>query len=444
MARSHLTLAALATAAVPGFEPTGTQTLSTGSHGEFDTALVTQRGGETYLVRVPTSVASQNDLINQVVALNAMTQGVRSRLIFEVPTVAGRAPIAKTFGAVFDYLPGNVISARDFEGNLSLAILVGRATGSIHQLPTGFVGEAGLPVFSALETQRQTAELVDRGRSSGLLPAALLQRWSEAVADDSLWQFEPTVIHGALSVDRFVIGEDSVSAVLGWGSLRVGDPAWDLHWLVALDSASQAQAFDSYADVRQSAVDPKLRERAVLYSELELVRWLVHGLALNRQDIVDDAVAMLDRLVDTVRDEGENTVGQADEPVLDLVEVESLLESTPEVEPSADNATVEIFATATLAYEPAPAAEPDQADEVAEVVEVVEVVETTEHAHFIAPESDVPGFVSPEAVADDSFGDEPVSPDDVETAPAPLLAPRVDENGNPLPERDAPRFSDES
>lgn len=423
MARSHLTLAALATAAVPGFEPTGTQTLSTGAHGEFDTALVSQRGGATYLVRVPTSMASQNDLINQVVALGAMTQGVRSRLIFEVPTVIGRAPIAKTFGAVFDYLPGNVISLRDFEGNLSLAILVGRATGSIHQLPTGFVGEAGLPVFSALETQRQTAELVDRGRNSGLLPAALLQRWSEAVADDSLWQFEPTVIHGALSVDRFVIGEDSVSAVLGWGSLRVGDPAWDLHWLVSLDAQSQAQAFDSYADVRQSAVDPKIHERAVLYSELELVRWLVHGVELNRQDIVDDAVAMLDRLVDAVRDEGENTVGQAAEPVLDVVEVESLLESTPEVEPSYENATAEIF-------------------------EVVEPVETTEHAHFIAPESNVPGFVSPEAVADDSFGDdaysdEPVSPDDVETAPAPLLAPRVDENGNPLPERDAPRFSDE-
>jgi aminoglycoside phosphotransferase (APT) family kinase protein len=427
MARSHLTLAALATAAVPGFEPTGTQTLSTGAHGEFDTALVSQRGGETYLVRVPTSMSSQNDLINQVVALNAMTQGVRSRLIFEVPAVIGRAPIAKTFGAVFDYLPGNVISLRDFEGNLSLAILVGRATGSIHQLPTGFVGEAGLPVFSALETQRQTAELVERGRLSGLLPASLMQRWSEAVTDDSLWQFEPTVIHGALSVDRFVIGEDSVSAVLGWGSLRVGDPAWDLHWLVSLDAASQNQAFESYTDVRQSAVDPKIHERAVLYSELELVRWLVHGLELSRQDIVDDAVAMLDRLTDTVRYEGENTVGQAQEPVLDLLEVETLLESTPDVEPSNENETAEIFAPT----------------KVVKPVETAEHAEHAEHAHFITPESNVPGFVSPEAVADESFGDEAVSPDDVETAPAPLLAPRVDESGNPLPSRDVPRFSDE-
>lgn len=430
MARSHLTLAALATAAVPGFEPTGSMPVTTGSHGEFDTALVSQRGAETYLVRVPTSIASQNDLINQVVALNAMTQGVRSRLIFEVPTVIGRAPIAKTFGAVFNYLPGNVISLKDFDGNLSLAILVGRATGSIHQLPTGFVGEAGLPVFSAAETQRQTAELVDRGRVSGLLPAVLLQRWSEAVSDDSLWQFEPTVIHGALSVDRFVIGEDSVSAVLGWGSLRVGDPAWDLHWLVSLDAQSESQAFDSYADVRQSAVDPMLHERAVLYSELELVRWLVHGLELNRQDIVDDAVAMLDRLVDSVRDEGQNTVGQADDPVLDVVEVVELLESTPEVDVSSENATAEIFAS--------------------------------QSAHFIAPESNVPGFVSPEAVADDSFGEDAetdfeehtdtagadtevgVSPDDVATAPAQLLGERVDESGEPLPQREAPRFSDDA
>jgi macrolide phosphotransferase len=432
MARSHLTLAALATAAVPGFEPTGTQTLSTGAHGEFDTALVSQRGGETYLVRVPTSMASQNDLINQQVALEAMTQGVRSRLIFEVPTIVGRAPIAKTFGLVFNYLPGNVISMRDFEANLSLAILVGRATGSIHQLPTGFVSEAGLPVFSAAETQRQTAVLVDRGRASGLLPAVLLQRWSEAVADETLWQFEPTVIHGALGVDRFVIGEDSVSAVLGWGSLRVGDPAWDLHWLTGLDEQSQNQAFESYSDVRASAVDPKVRQRASLYSELELVRWLVHGLELGRQDIVDDAVAMLDRMVDRVRDESENAVGQAPAQVLNVTEVESLLEALPEVEAGTEHATAEVFP-----------------EDLAETAPYDPIAETQEHAHFIAPESAVPGFVSPEAVADDSFGDalfseESLSPDDVETAPAPLLAPRVDEYGNPLPQRDAPRFSDET
>jgi macrolide phosphotransferase len=406
MARSHLTLAALATAAVPGFEPTGVQTLSTGSNGEFDTALVTKRGGATYLVRVPTSTTSQNDLVNQVVALEAMTPGVRSRLIFEVPEVVGRAPLAKTFGVVFSYLPGNVIALKDFVNNLSLAVLVGRATGSIHQLPTGFIGEAGLPVFSAAETQRQTTELVNRGRATGLLPAVLLQRWSEAVEDSSLWQFEPTVIHGSLGVDRFVIGEDSVSAVLGWGSLRVGDPAWDLHWLASLDAESQLAAFDSYADVRQSAIDPTLRQRAVLYSELELVRWLSHGVELGRQDIVDDAVAMLDRLVDTVRDEDVNTVAQEPEAALSVSEVAVLLESIPEVDHIEPNATAEVFA---------------------------------------APQSEVPGFVSPESVADEPFAPEPepISPDDVETAPAPLQGPRVDEFGNPLPEREAPRFSDE-
>ncbi len=439
MARSHLTLAALATAAVPGFEPTGVQTLSTGSNGEFDTALVTQRGGATYLVRVPTSLASQNDLVNQVVALEAMTQGVRSRLIFEVPEIVGRAPLAKTFGVVLNYLPGNVISLKDFTNNLSLAVLVGRATGSIHQLPTGFIGEAGLPVFSAAETQRQTTELVNRGRTTGLLPAVLLQRWSEAVEDASLWQFEPTVIHGSLGVDRFVIGEDSVTGVLGWGSLRVGDPAWDLHWLASLDPDSQLAAFDSYADVRQSAIDPTLRQRAVLYSELELVRWLSHGVELGRQDIVDDAVAMLDRLVDTVRDEDVNTVAQEPEAVLSVSEVAVLLESTPEVEQIEPNATAEVFAAPSESYAPTQ----EYAPIVPEPTPVVDA--QPEPHHFEAPVSEVPGFVSPESVADEPFAPEPepISPDDVETAPAPLQGPRVDEFGNPLPEREAPRFSDE-
>ena len=41
MARSHITLAALATAAVPGFDPVQAQAFSTGMHGDFFAAIVT-------------------------------------------------------------------------------------------------------------------------------------------------------------------------------------------------------------------------------------------------------------------------------------------------------------------------------------------------------------------------------------------------------------------
>lgn len=405
MARSHLTLAALASSVVLGFDPASSQSLSTGSQGEFDTALVRDVTGRTFVVRVPTSEVTANDLTNQTVALTAMTQGVRSRLGFNVPSVHGRAAFGDTFGVVFDFLPGKVISLADFEQNPTLAVLVGRATASIHQLPTGFVAEAGLPGFSPSETQRQSADLVAKGRATGLLPASLASRWDDAVNDSTLWQFEPTVIHGALGVDRFVIGEDSVTGVLGWGSMRVGDPAWDLHWIVSLDGEAQAEAFGAYLSVRLSSADPKIRQRAFLYSELELVRWLLHGVELNRQDIIDDAISLLDRLVDTVREESMNTVGQAFEPVLNVDQVENLLAETPEVSESVLAETADVFAPA------------------------VSYASTQE--------------IPPAVVAERETFDEPASADDVPTAPAPLLAPRVDEDGQPLVERDAPRFSDE-
>ncbi len=416
MARSHLILAALASSVVPGFDPTGSQSLSTGTQGEFDTALVRAAAGAQYVVRVPTSAGTTNDLINQTVALTAMTQGVRSRLGFDVPNVIGRAPLSDTFGVVFDFLPGRIISLADFDQNFTLSMLVGRATASIHQLPTGFVAEAGLPVFSAAETQRQSAELVGRGRATGLLPAALVARWDEAIADDTLWQFEPTVIHGSLGVDRFVIGEDSVTGVLGWGSMRVGDPAWDLHWVISLDSESQAEAFGSYTSIRLSSVDPKIRQRAVLYSELELMRWLMHGVELQRQDIIDDAVALLDRLVDTVREEETNTVGQEEAPVLNVSEVESLLASTPEIEDAPANETAEVFAP-------------------------TEPYSSTQEMLFPSPAE-----IEERPFADESghVYDEPVlSQDEIATAPTEVLGEQVDENGAPRPERDAPRWSDE-
>ncbi len=416
MARSHLTLAALASSVIPGFDPSGSQSLSTGTQGEFDTALVRDAAGAQYVVRVATSEATANDLTNQTVALTAMTQGVRSRLGFVVPTVMGLAPLRDALGVVFDFLPGRIISLADFDQNLTLSVLVGRATASIHQLPTGFVAEAGLPSFSAAETQRQSADMIARGRATGLLPATLVARWDEAIAEASLWQFEPTVIHGSLGVDRFVIGEDSVTGVLGWGSMRVGDPAWDMHWLISLDSESQSEAFGAYTSVRLSSVDPNIRQRAILYSELELMRWLMHGVDLQRQDIIDDAVALLDRLVDTVRDEETNTVGQDDAPVLNVSEVESLLAATPEIEDAAQNQTADVFAateqySSTQEYNfPSPAA-----------------VEETPFASELGQVTEAPAL----------------SPDDVETAPTPLAAPRVDENGQPLPERETPRFSDD-
>lgn len=342
MARSPLTLAALAAAVLPGFDPVTAQQLTTRSSGEYASALVKGADGRELVVRTPRTQAAVAELVAAVKVTEAMTSGIRSLLPFQVPTVVGQG-VARdgTPAVIFEYITGNVVTQADFNKNVALATTVGRSIGYIHQLPTSFASVAGLATFTSNETVRQAHDLLSRGRETGLLPASLSARWLDAIADDSLWQFTPTIVHGSLGIDRFVVGEDAVSGVLAWGATRVGDPAWDLHWLANLDVELQLEGFAAYEDVRQSAADPKIRQRAVLYSELELVRWLLHGREAGRTDIVDDAVTMMDRLIDTIRDEATNTVGQEPEQVLSVTQVESLLESVPDV--SAGDPTAEVL-----------------------------------------------------------------------------------------------------
>ncbi len=46
-------------------------------------------------------------------------------------------------------------------------------------------------------------------------------------------------------------------------------------------------------------------------------------------DIVDDAIDMLDRLVDSVHQENNNSIGTDTEPILTVTEVVELLDDTP-------------------------------------------------------------------------------------------------------------------
>lgn len=329
MARSHLTLAALAAATVADFDPTSVRILSAGGHGDFDAVLVENATGKRVLVRAGNNPAADEQLTKEAFTTQAMSAGIRSRLSFDVPTVIARIPQPGFQALVLEYLDGQLISVGDIQGGEGLPVSIGRAVAGIHSLPVNFVSEAGLPAFSATEIQHQTQQLINQARRTNLLPAVLVERWEAAGRDAGLWQFEPTAIHGSLSADSFIIGEDSVSAVLGWSSLRVGDPAWDLHWLVNVSTQAQEAAFGAYIAAREPSADPRLTQRAVLYSELELARWLLHGVEKQDQSIIDDAVDMLDRLVDTVNSEGENTVGVGTQPVLTVTEVAELLAETP-------------------------------------------------------------------------------------------------------------------
>lgn len=325
MAELSLELAALAVAAVPDLDVAAALEHTYEAHGDFDAALLTLRDGETIIARRPTSSAAAQEQLADVRALAVLTPGMRSRLPFQVSEVLGSLAEKRERVAVYTFLRGIPADQETLEPGTLFLVSLGRAIAAIHSLPKGPVEAAGMPSISASEARQAAAQTIARAKETGRLPVTLDRRWSAAVDDDSLWQFQPTVIHGALGLASIITDGNQVRGVLGWSDLRVGDPARDLHWISSLDGAIARGILDEYTDEAPGTVDRQLRQRALLYAELELARWLLHGVEASDAEIIADAEGMLDSLVDRIHRAPAQPLVHETLPVLDIAEVQELL-----------------------------------------------------------------------------------------------------------------------
>jgi hypothetical protein len=220
---------------------------------------------------------------------------VRNRLPFEITKVVGQTTDARGNRAIlFTYVYGQPIDLSILGSDDPLGLSVGKAIAAIHNLPTAVIEDAGLPVYSPQEVLQQRVAELDRAAQTGRVPAVLLNRWEAALEDVNLWRFNPTVIHGELNSNTLVGLNGSVSGMLTWSTLKVGDPAEDFGW--ALDSASSDLGYNlllAYSQDRNQPVDDNIRQRASFYSEFNLARWLLHGVALNDQETIDEAEGIL-------------------------------------------------------------------------------------------------------------------------------------------------------
>jgi len=339
MARSHLTLAALATSAVAGLDVAAAQPFTSNRHGDFDTALLTSREGTHFLVRVPNSDAAEAAQAAELVALAALSSGARSRLPFALSSYVGQSIVKQHTGrgarraTVYRFVYGRRVRLeRLFPGPLPLSI--GRAIAAVHALPTSFIVDAGLPVVSALDNLRSVVSLMDRAAATSYVPAALLSRWESATDDTSLWQFQPTVIHGGMSADSLLHSSDSddrIVGMIGWSDLRIGDPARDLSWVLSAPSPDTVDmVLEAYGEVRPGVGISGLRRRAMLYAELELARWLLYGVDSQDSGIIDDAVSMLQVLVASVQGATAGELAHETGPILDIEEVRRMLDERPQ------------------------------------------------------------------------------------------------------------------
>jgi aminoglycoside phosphotransferase (APT) family kinase protein len=315
----------LATSAVAGLDAQGASRFGSGANSDFDSALVTATDGRHWVVRVPNSERAEAEQSADLLALRALSQGIRTRLPFGVSSYAGQAPVDSTRAVVYEYVYGTKLRLAALRPD-GLAASVGRAIAAIHLLPTSFVADAGLPVLAPHDVLRSTITIMDRAAATNLVPTTLLRRWESASEDSALWQFAPTTVNGDLTADSFLHADGEVSGVLGWHALSVGDPARDLCWLFgSTDEAVIDTAIDAYTLVR-GGIDRQLGKRARLYGELEIAKWLLHGTQERDTDIVDDAVRMLHNLVDRVNGNLDANIAHNTMPVMTVDEVESMLD----------------------------------------------------------------------------------------------------------------------
>lgn len=297
MARTPLTLAALATAAVPGLDVVKAERLGTAG-GDADIAVLSARDGRTLIMRLPRTPAGEQQQSAELVALRALSDGVRNRLPFAVHRILGTTIVDGTRAVVTDYLDGAALQLQRITPGQAASI--GRAVAAVHALPTSVVGDVGLPQWRPVDVVREAVATLDRAATTGLVPASLLTRWEAATEDQALWQFTPTVINGSLSAGSLLAVGETVTGMLGWSRLQVGDPARDLFWILgSADPAVPEAALDAYTHAR-GVNDRQVGKRAAFAAELEVARWLLHGTDQRSTEIVDDAVEMLHALLDRV------------------------------------------------------------------------------------------------------------------------------------------------
>ncbi|WP_067781518.1 phosphotransferase [Actinomyces vulturis] len=303
--RTALSLAALACVAVPDLEPTRLALPQETTEDLRVTGVIDTRGRH-WEVLEPLNDAAGATLEAESEVLRRIGEVVDGgTLSFDVPRPAGAVRLDECGHVqVRSHIPGSPLNLEALRPGPGLASGLGKVIGQWHELPTTVVTGAGMPSYDSQQVRDRWTHMLDEAEESGLVRAELMYRWRSAIAQEPLWRFKAVVVHGDLAEDNVLVAGGAVTAIRSLGAIHVGDPAEDLAWLYAsapfecLDDIEAA-----YEQARTEGIDLHIRERADLITEFNLVRWLIHGVRIDDQNIIDDALGMLEDLYEQVADE---------------------------------------------------------------------------------------------------------------------------------------------
>lgn len=330
--RTPLALAALATLAKPGLDVVATQPPREPG-ADYDVVGIVDAQDHRWIVRSPRHAAAGAAMEGEVALLGELADAVdRGLLPFDVPRPAGFAPLPEGGRAmIYPELLGSPLEVERLTPRSPLLRNLARAIAALHELSGAVVRTADLPDYDADGYRQRRLAEVDEAARTGHLPTRLLRRWEHALEDVSLWRFATTPVHGDLAGEHVLVDGEQVVGVVDWSDACVADPADDLAWLLAQTSPEAADAvMHHYASAREGAIDDAFDARATLAGELAVARWLMHGVRIRSDEVIEDAIDMLRELDAAVADAP--AIGRV-EPVVDDAGLPPSFEPRSEDEP---------------------------------------------------------------------------------------------------------------
>ncbi|MFI6868331.1 phosphotransferase family protein [Nocardia sp. NPDC050406] len=149
-----------------------------------------------------------------------------------------RNPLGPGEFCVYPMVPGEVVSAREWHRRG----LVGAGTArqvagfldEVHGFSVERAVELGVEVADYREEFEETLELLGAHVVPMLEHAearVLVEAFEGYLGDAENFAYEPTLIHGDVSLDHLLITGDRISGVIDFGDTQIGDPDYDLCYL---------------------------------------------------------------------------------------------------------------------------------------------------------------------------------------------------------------------
>ena len=366
-------LAALAADAAPGKNFRGLRRLDLSDN--LDCVLLQTASGENFTFKIPSNPQGESELAVERTVLKALASSA-DRLPFAIATELGATKDSSgNLGVIFTSVEGNEPDLAKLPPG-AFSKTLADAIAAIHSLDTSVVKEAGLPEYDSSSQLHQRVAELDRIAALGRVPAALLTRWEEALEDVGLFRYHSTVVHGGISKDHLKLDGQRVVGMTGFENLRISDPAEDLSWIVGAGLGSTVEDTLLHYRAARPGADENLKQRAVLYSELELGSWLAHCVETGDEEAISQAEDLISELRDQLEAGGLTPLRAAS--FVGLVAGATILpEITNSISIIPDKAPEAVEAYEVEAEEPE-AEEPEVDEPATESLDVADIFESAE------------------------------------------------------------------